>query len=101
MIDFDDGRRRDGGCRAIDLVMFGKTAMPVIPRLAANSIVAANATPEKIDAATAKLWLVKRPEPSRRFATTAKFLTGNFAVHHQRIQNRRTLKRIHASKGHG
>jgi hypothetical protein len=34
--------------------MFGKTAMAVFPRLAANSIIVANATPEKIDAATAK-----------------------------------------------
>ena len=38
---------------AIDPVMFGKTAMPVVPRLAANSIVVAKATSEKIDAATA------------------------------------------------
>ena len=45
----------DSKCRAIDPVMFGKTAMPVVPRLAANSIVVTNATPEKIDAATAKL----------------------------------------------
>jgi hypothetical protein len=35
--------------------MFGKTAMAVVSRLAANSIILANATPEKIDAATAKL----------------------------------------------
>jgi hypothetical protein len=35
--------------------MFGKTAMPVIPTLTANSIVVANVTPEKVDAATATL----------------------------------------------
>ena len=35
--------------------MFGKTAMAVVSRLAANSIILANATPEKIDAATATL----------------------------------------------
>jgi hypothetical protein len=40
---------------AIDPVMFGKTAMPVVPRLAGNSIVVTKATPEKIDAATATL----------------------------------------------
>jgi hypothetical protein len=40
---------------AIDPVMFGKTAMPVVPRLAANSIVVAKATSEKIDAAMAAL----------------------------------------------
>ena len=39
----------------IDPVMFGKTAMAVVPRLAANSIVVAKTTPEKIDAATATL----------------------------------------------
>jgi hypothetical protein len=39
----------------IDPVMFGRTAMAVVPRLTANSIVVANATPEKIDAATATL----------------------------------------------
>jgi hypothetical protein len=39
----------------IDPVMFGKTAMAVVPRLAGNSIVVAKATPEKIDAATVKL----------------------------------------------
>jgi hypothetical protein len=35
--------------------MFGKTAMLVVPRLEANSIVVASVTPEKIDAATATL----------------------------------------------
>ena len=39
----------------IDPVMFGKTAMPVVPRLMANSIVVTHATPAKIDAATATL----------------------------------------------
>ena len=39
----------------IDPVMFGKTAMAVVPRLAANSIVVAKATPRKIEAATATL----------------------------------------------
>jgi hypothetical protein len=39
---------------AVDPVMVGKTAMPVVPRLAANSIVVTKATPEKIDAATSK-----------------------------------------------
>lgn len=34
---------------AIDPLMFGKTAMPVVPRLAANPIVVANATPEDAD----------------------------------------------------
>ena len=35
--------------------MFGKTAMAVVPRLTANSIVVTNTTPEKIEAATATL----------------------------------------------
>jgi hypothetical protein len=39
----------------IDPEMFGKTAVAVVPRLAANSIMVANVTPEKIDAATATL----------------------------------------------
>jgi hypothetical protein len=39
----------------IDPVMFGKTAMAVVPRLTANSTVGANATAEKIEAATATL----------------------------------------------
>ena len=36
-------------------MLFGKTAVPVVPKLAANSIIVANATPEAIDAATEKL----------------------------------------------
>jgi len=47
----------DGGCRAIDPVELGKAALvtPIVPRLVANSIIVAKATPEKIDAATATL----------------------------------------------
>ena len=40
---------------AIDPVLFGKTALPVVLTLAANSILVANATPEALDAATEKL----------------------------------------------
>jgi len=49
----------DYRCRAIDPVMFGKTAMAVVQRLTANSIVVSKATPEKIDAVTAKLRSMK------------------------------------------
>ncbi len=40
---------------AIVPVMFGETALAVVSWLAANSIAVANATPEKIEAATATL----------------------------------------------
>ena len=59
----------DGGCRAIDPVMFGKTAIPVVPRLAANSIVVTHATPEKIDAATATLRSMKEGRNHEIFMT--------------------------------
>ena len=54
---------------AIDPVMFGKTAMPVVPTLTANSIVVANATPEKIDAATATLRSMKVGRNHEMFMT--------------------------------
>ena len=53
----------------IDPVMFGKTAMAVVPRLAANSIVVAKATPEKIDAATATLRSMKEGRHQEIFMT--------------------------------
>jgi hypothetical protein len=53
----------------IDPVMFGRTAMAVVPRLTANSIVVANATPEKIDAATATLRLMKEGRNHEMFMT--------------------------------
>jgi hypothetical protein len=54
---------------AIDPVMFGKTAVAVVPRLTANSIMVANPTPEKIDAATATLRLMKEGRNHEMFMT--------------------------------
>jgi hypothetical protein len=57
---------------AVDPVMFGKTAMAVVPRFAANSIVVAKATPEKIDAATATLRSMKAGRNQEMFMTGLK-----------------------------
>ena len=54
---------------AIDPVMFGKTAIPVVPRLTANSIIVAKATPEKIEAATATLRSMKEGRNHEIFMT--------------------------------
>jgi hypothetical protein len=55
----------------IDPVMFGNTAVvtSMIPRLVANSIVVANATPEKIDAASATLRSMKEGRNHEIFMT--------------------------------
>jgi hypothetical protein len=55
----------------IDPVMFGKTAVvtSMIPRLMANSIVVTHATPEKIEAATATLRLMKEGRNHEIFMT--------------------------------
>jgi hypothetical protein len=49
--------------------MFDKTAMPVVPKLTANSIVVAKATPEKIDAATTTLCSMKMGRNHEIFMT--------------------------------
>ena len=48
---------------------FGKTAMAVVPRLAADSIVMAKATPEKIDVAKTKLRSLKEGRNHEMFMT--------------------------------
>jgi hypothetical protein len=53
----------------IDPVMFGKSAMAVVPRLAANSIVVTHATFEKIEAVTAPLRSMKEGRNHEIFMT--------------------------------
>ena len=49
--------------------MFGKAAMAVVPRLAANSIVVTHVAADKIEAATAKLHSMKEGRNHELFMT--------------------------------
>ena len=94
-------RRWDLERCAIDPAMYGKTAvvMCLIPRLAANSIVVANATPEKIDAITAKLRSMNEGRNHEIFMTGVSSVALVFLPMRSRGNSTRwSVKRTHMRK---